>query len=133
MPLSNRVVFEGLRYLAILLAIVIALIPIAWMATMAFKPVAEWTTAIAEVTWLPKNPTLGNFEYIFTGETEEVIVTLDRIAIRPILSSLLIASFGTLIAVFAGTLGAYGVSRFAVGRNLPLGVLQLRLFRPSPS
>ena len=91
---------------------------------------AEWTTAVADVTWWPKNPTLGNFEYIFTGETEEVIVTLDRIAIRPILSSLLIASFGTLIAVFAGTLGAYGVSRFAVGRNLPLGVLQLRLFPP---
>ena len=130
MPVTNRFVYEGLRYLAILLAIVIALIPIAWMATMAFKPVAEWTTAIADVTWLPKNPTLGNFEYIFTGETEEVIVTLDRIAIRPILSSLLIASFGTLIAVFAGTLGAYGVSRFAVGRNLPLGVLQLRLFPP---
>ena len=40
MPLSNRFVYEGLRYLAILLAIVIALIPIAWMATMAFKPVA---------------------------------------------------------------------------------------------
>ena len=130
MPLTNRLVFEGLRYLAILLAIIVALIPIAWMATMAFKPVAEWTTAIAEVTWLPKNPTLGNFEYIFTGETKEVIVTLDRTAIRPILSSLLIASFGTLIAVFAGTLGAYGVSRFAVGRNLPLGVLQLRLFPP---
>ena len=48
----------------------------------------------------------------------------------PIIASLVIASLGTLIAVVVGTLGAYGVSRFQVGKNLPLSVLQLRLFPP---
>ncbi|MBM3516822.1 MAG: carbohydrate ABC transporter permease [Alphaproteobacteria bacterium] len=118
------------RYVLVLVAIVIALVPIVWMATLAFKPVAEWTTATADLTWLPKNPTIGNFEYIFTGQTKEVIVTLEGTALRPVLASLVIASLGTLVAVAVGTLGAYGVSRFAVGGNLPLSVLQLRLFPP---
>jgi multiple sugar transport system permease protein len=100
------------------------------MGTMAFKPFPEWTTATSELSWLPKAPTWGNFEYIFTGQTEDLIVTLDRTAERPILASLVTAVLGTLIAVVAGTLGAYAVSRFKVGNNLPLSVLQLRLFPP---
>ena len=46
------------------------------------------------------------------------------------MASLVTSLLGTLIAVAAGTLGAYAVSRFKVGGNLPLGVLQLRLFPP---
>ena len=55
---------------------------------------------------------------------------MDRFATQPIFASLLTASVGTVIATVAGTLGAYGVSRFQVGGNLPLSVLQLRLFPP---
>ena len=121
---------NGVRYAVVLVAVIAALFPIAWMATMAFKPVAEWTTTVQDLTWLPKEPTLGNYEFIFTGKSDQLIVSLDRFATGPIFASLLTASLGTLIAVVAGTLGAYGVSRFAVGKNLPLGVLQLRLFPP---
>lgn len=121
---------NGVRYVVVLVAVVAALFPIAWMATMAFKPVAEWTTTVQDLTWLPKDPTFGNYEFIFTGKSEQLIVSLDRFATGPIFASLLTASLGTLIAVVAGTLGAYGVSRFGVGKNLPLGVLQLRLFPP---
>lgn len=121
---------SGVRYAVVLVAVAAALFPIAWMATMAFKPVAEWTTTVQDLTWLPKDPTFGNYEFIFTGKSDELIVNLDRFATSPIFASLLTASLGTLIAVVAGTLGAYGVSRFAVGKNLPLGVLQLRLFPP---
>ncbi len=126
----NRVLQHGGRYVVILTAVVVALFPLAWMATMAFKPVQEWTTTVAELTWLPKNPTWGNYEFIFFGTTQELIVSLDRFAIQPIFASLLTASVGTVIATLAGTLGAYGVSRFQVGGNLPLSVLQLRLFPP---
>ena len=121
---------NGVRYAVVLVAVIAALFPVAWMATMAFKPVAEWTTTVQDLTWLPKNPTLGNYEFIFFGRSDQLIVSLDRFATGPIFASLLTASLGTLIATVVGTLGAYGVSRFGVGKNLPLGVLQLRLFPP---
>ena len=118
------------RYALILLAVAVALLPTIWMGTMAFKPYLEWTTAVQELTWIPKAATWSNFEYIFTGASDDLIVSLDRTATRPILASLVISIVGTLIAVVAGTLGAYAVSRFKVAPNLPLGVLQLRLFPP---
>lgn len=121
---------NGVRYAVVLIAVIAALFPVAWMATMAFKPVAEWTTTVQDLTWLPKEPTFGNYEFIFFGTSDQLIVSLDRSATGPIFASLVTASLGTLIAVVAGTLGAYGVSRFGVGKNLPLGVLQLRLFPP---
>ncbi|MCH8111514.1 MAG: carbohydrate ABC transporter permease [Proteobacteria bacterium] len=121
---------NGVRYAIVLFAVIAALFPVAWMATMAFKPVAEWTTTVQDLTWLPKEPTFGNYEFIFFGTSDQLIVSLDRSATGPIFASLVTASLGTLIAVVAGTLGAYGVSRFGVGKNLPLGVLQLRLFPP---
>jgi len=122
--------YELIRYAIILLSTAIVLIPILWMASMAFKPHTEWATASGDVHWWPKEPTWGNFEYIFTGETEGLIVSLDRTAGRPIFASLVTASLGTLLAVAIGTLGAYAVSRFKVAGNLPLSVLQLRLFPP---
>jgi multiple sugar transport system permease protein len=121
---------NGVRYAVVLVAVIVALFPIAWMATMAFKPPAEWTTTVQDLTWLPKNPTLGNYEFLFLGISDQLIVSLDRFATQPIFASLVTASLGTLIAVVTGTLGAYGVSRFGIGKNLPLSVLQLRLFPP---
>jgi multiple sugar transport system permease protein len=128
--MAQRPLLTLVRYVLILSAVGVALIPLFWMGTMAFKPHPEWTTAVRDLTWLPKSATAGNFEFIFTGQTEGLIVTLDRTAGRPILASLVTAILGTFIAVVAGTFGAYAVSRFKVGANLPLGVLQLRLFPP---
>ena len=122
--------FEAFRYLAILSATAITLVPILWMASMAFKPVAEWQAAGADLTWLPKAPTIDNFRFIFGESTSNLIVALDRTAAKPILSSLLSAGFGTLIAMGAGTAAAYGLSRFGSGGNLPLALIQLRLFPP---
>jgi multiple sugar transport system permease protein len=122
--------FETFRYAAILLAVAVTLVPIAWMASMAFKPIAEWQATGADLTWFPKAPTLDNFRFIFGTSSSELIVALDRTAVRPILSSLLAASFGTLIAMSAGTAAAYGLSRFGAGGNLPLALIQLRLFPP---
>jgi multiple sugar transport system permease protein len=66
----------------------------------------------------------------YAGQTDDLIVSLDRIAIQPVIASLITSLFGTAIAVIVGTGGAYGVSRYKVGGNLPLSVLQLRLFPP---
>ncbi len=121
---------ELIRYALVILATAVALIPLLWMASMAFKPHNEWISSSGEIHWIPYVPTWGNFEYIFTGQTEGLIVSLDRTAGRPIFASMVTASLGTLIAVVVGTLGAYAVSRFKVANNLPLSVLQLRLFPP---
>lgn len=122
--------FEVFRYAAILLALAVTLVPILWMASMAFKPVAEWQATGAALTWVPKDPTLDNFRYIFGESSSNLIVALDRTATRPILASLLAATLGTVIAMTAGTAAAYGLSRYGSGQNLPLALLQLRLFPP---
>lgn len=122
--------YQLLRYALILAFVAISLVPTLWMLSMAFKPIAEWSASGADLTWWPQNPTLDNFRFIFGESSTELIVALERTAGRPILASLLAATFGTLIAVGAGTSAAYGLSRFGSGKNLPLALIQLRLFPP---
>ena len=122
--------FVILRTVAIALALAITLIPILWMVSMAFKPFAEWQASGAALTWVPRNPTLDNFRFLFGQGSTDLIATLDRTAGKPILSSLLSASIGTAIAMTCGTAAAYGLSRFGAGANLPLALIQLRLFPP---
>ena len=113
--------FEVFRYAAILLALAVTLVPTLWMASMAFKPIAEWSATGADLTWWPKAPTLDNFRFILGTSTSDLIVALDRTAGKPILASLLSAVFGTLIAMTAGTAGAYGLSRFGSGHEFATG------------
>lgn len=129
-PMTRVSVFQIFRYLAVILAVLITLVPIAWMVSMAFKPIAEWSASGADLTWWPKSPTLDNFRFIFGTSTSELIVALEHTAIKPIFASLLSAVFGTIIAMVAGTAAAYGNSRFNSGQNLPLALIQLRLFPP---
>jgi multiple sugar transport system permease protein len=120
------------RHLLLLLALFLSLLPIVWMASMAFKPMPEWTPAAGGVTWLPRAPTLGNFVYLFTGTTQDypASTAMERTVLRPMLASLVISGLGTLLATAVGTLSAYGYSRFGRARNLPLSLAQLRLLPP---
>ncbi|WP_308917015.1 carbohydrate ABC transporter permease [Jannaschia sp. LMIT008] len=122
--------FHVFRTAALLLALIFVLIPVLWMVSMAFKPIQEWSATGDLLTWWPRDPTLDNFRYIFGERTSELIVALERTAGRPILASLLSSVVGTAIAMLAGTAAAYGLSRFGSGRNLPLALIQLRLFPP---
>lgn len=119
----------ALKYFFVLLASAVVLYPLLWMVTMAFKPHPEWTT-VSGLTWLPKNPTWQNFEFIFYGQAEGLVVSLDRTIGGPLIASLVTATVGTLIAVVCGTLSSYAVVRFGLAQSLPLSVLQLRLFPP---
>ena len=119
----------ALRYFFVLFACAVVIYPLLWMCTMAFKPYPEWTT-VSGLTWFPKNPTLQNFEFIFNGEAEGLVVSLDRTIVGPLISSLVTSIFGTLIALVSGTLSSYAVVRFGLAQTLPLSVLQLRLFPP---
>lgn len=128
--MQRSIPFEVFRYAVILAIVAISLVPTLWMISMAFKPIAEWSAAGAELTWWPRNPTLDNFRFIFGQSSTDLIVALERTAGRPIFASLLTATLGTLIAMTAGTAAAYGLSRFGQGGNLPLALIQLRLFPP---
>jgi multiple sugar transport system permease protein len=128
--MNRSLPFEIFRYSAILIALAVTLVPTLWMASMAFKPISEWSASGAALTWWPKHPTLDNFRFIFGTSTNDLIVALDRTAAKPILASLLSAVFGTIIAMVCGTSAAYGLSRFGSGQNLPLALIQLRLFPP---
>lgn len=128
--MNRSLPFEIFRYAAILSLVALSLIPTLWMASMAFKPIAEWSATGADLTWWPNRPTLDNFRFLFGQSSSELIVALDRTAGQPILSSLLSAVFGTLIAMISGTSAAYGLSRFGSGGNLPLALIQLRIFPP---
>jgi len=118
-----------IKYLFIGLAVLIVMYPLTWMVTMAFKPYPEWTT-VTGLSWLPKNPTWQNFEFIFAGKAEGLVVSLDRTIVGPLIASLVTSTLGTVIAVTSGTLAAFAVTRFGVAQSLPLSVLQLRLFPP---
>ena len=115
--MTRSPVYEAFRAAAILLALAITLVPILWMVSMAFKPVAEWQASGAALTWVPRAPTLDNFRFLFGQSGSDLIVALDRSAGKPILSSLLSAGFGTLIAMTAGTAAAYGCRALARGRT----------------
>jgi multiple sugar transport system permease protein len=128
--MNRSLPFEIFRYAAILSLVALSLIPTLWMASMAFKPIAEWSATGADLTWWPNQPTLDNFRFLFGESSSELIVALDRTAGQPILSSLLSAVFGTLVAMISGTSAAYGLSRFGSGGNLPLALIQLRIFPP---
>ncbi len=117
------------KYAFILLATLVVMYPLVWMVTMAFKPHPEWTT-VTGLTWMPQNPTLQNFEFIFAGRAEGLVVSLDRTIVGPLISSLVTSILGTVLAVVAGTLSSYAVVRFRMAQSLPLSVLQLRLFPP---
>jgi multiple sugar transport system permease protein len=121
-----------LRHALIWLAIAVALFPLVWMASMAFKPPLEWTSAAGTVTWLPKQPTWANFEYIFTGKSEAygTSAMMERTALRPLFASIVVSTVATLIATIVGSLAAYGFSRHRYGTNLPFALIQLRMFPP---
>ena len=85
--MNRSKVFLGAgRYLLVGLASVIAMVPVFWMATMAFKPREEWTSGIDQLSWLPKDPTFDNFTFIFTGHAPKLFVAIDRVAIGPAIS-----------------------------------------------
>ena len=128
--MNRSLAFEAFRYAVILAALIVTLVPILWMVSMAFKPVPEWQANGAALTWFPRAPTLDNFRFLFGQSDSALIVALDRTVGKPILASLLSATLGTLIAMSAGTAAAYGLSRYSAGANLPLALIQLRLFPP---
>ena len=122
--------FEVFRYAAILLALAVTLVPTLWMASMAFKPIAEWSATGADLTWWPKAPTLDNFRFILGTSTSDLIVALDRTAGKPILASLLSARFWHADRYDGGHGRRLWLVALRLGAKPAAALIQLRLFPP---
>jgi multiple sugar transport system permease protein len=115
-----------LKYILVVFIVLVFAFPIYWTVTMAFKPHMEWTTAGGKIYWWPQNPTFGNFISLFQRKVS-VVSPLSSTAVRPIINSIIVSVVSTALAMFIGTLAAYGISRYKVGGNLPFMLLGLRM------
>lgn len=84
-------------YLPLLLALVIIVFPLLWMAISSFKPLGEIIT-LAPTFW-PRDPTLDNYTYV-----------ADRVPLaRVLLNSVIVTSVGSVIKVFFAITTAYAL------------------------
>src|SRR3712207_9313462 len=85
--------------IGILIVVLYALIPIAWLVGLSLKPAASIGT---DTSFFPSNPTLKNYDALFKGGSE-----FDE-ALR---NSLGIAAIATLIAIMLAAMAAYALAR----------------------
>ncbi|MGW0736026.1 carbohydrate ABC transporter permease [Streptomyces sp. NPDC002851] len=87
------------QYLALLVYLVFLAFPFAWLISTAFKPAKELGSL--HPTWIPENPTLGNFRQAFDEQP----------LLQAAVNSLLVALGAALIAVVIATPMAYVMAR----------------------
>jgi multiple sugar transport system permease protein len=102
------------------LVVVLALIPVLWIASLSFKD----PTTITDATFWPKKWTLENYRGIF--QTSEFT--------RALLNSIGIALISTLIAVVLASMAAYAVARLSFpGKSVLIGMSLLIAMFPAIS
>jgi len=119
---GNRLVFTT-KHLLLLLIMVAVLFPVYWIATMSLKSTRELSAR--PPTMIVQNPTLQNYYNVLVTQNFSQYAW----------NSVQVAFIATLIAIVAGSLTAYGLSRFTLPRNLNyqllFTVLTVRMFPPS--
>jgi multiple sugar transport system permease protein len=101
-----------LRYVLVIIVTLFAIFPTYWMVTMAFKPLAEWTSAGGVIYWWPQNPTLENFQKLLSSANSQFFSASSFYAWPAIRSSAIVSVGGTLFAMIIGVFAAYGLSRY---------------------
>jgi multiple sugar transport system permease protein len=103
-----------------LVVIVLALIPVLWLASLSFKTPA----AILDPSFIPKQWTWGNYTQILS--TSQFI--------RPLLNSIGVGLIATLIAVVLASMAAYAVARLRFpGKSVLIGMALLIAMFPAIS
>lgn len=122
------------RHAVLIAWALIIMFPIYWMLQTSFKDSGEWVTWPPR--WLPQDPTLKNYEQIFSFDVQQAGVAREATE-QPfniwgsLVDSLLICTISSLIALFMGTFLAYSISRFNVGgKKFPHMVLLVRMIPP---
>jgi multiple sugar transport system permease protein len=122
MAVPKRANFSG-KHVVLLIVLVVILFPVYWLASMSFKNPRE--ISALPPTMIVQEFTLENYYNILVRQN----------FLRYALNSVQVATIATSVAMFAGSLAAYGFSRFQLPRNLNyhllFTVLTVRMFPPS--
>jgi multiple sugar transport system permease protein len=125
MPRRSRAKALALRlfaYLTILIALIVTLFPIYWIAANSFKFDIDIFAVPPE--WYPRNPTLKHYRAAF----------VERPFLRYMLNSLLAAVGTTIVSVTFGTMAGYALARFQYpGRwryQISFWILSTRMMPP---
>ncbi len=118
-PRTRKMVFQILRYVVALTALVFFLFPIMWIILTAFKTGDEFLRS--PPVWFPRTPTLRSFAHVIeTG------------GLKTLKNSLIISTSATLLSLIVGSLAGYGLARYKVGGdNLPFFILSQRFMPPA--
>ena len=117
--LDNNPFLRAAQYLLLILFAIFFALPLVWMTVTAFKPLAEWLLP----NLIPNNPTLGNFQSVFSDPTLPVV--------RWFFNSLIIATAFTVLILIIDSLAAYAYARMEFrGRKLLFGLMLATLVMP---
>ncbi|MBL7176506.1 MAG: carbohydrate ABC transporter permease [Desulfobacteraceae bacterium] len=119
-----------IRLVVLIVVSILALFPVYWMISTAFKPMDEWTSF--PPVWLTKSPTLDNFLSIM-GFLEGSTMNPAQSGAGPaFFKGLFVSVSATLVSLGAGSMAAYAISRYTkmFGNFLPLFILSARMFPP---
>ncbi|HEX9373511.1 MAG TPA: carbohydrate ABC transporter permease [Roseiflexaceae bacterium] len=111
----------GLRAALLALALLIALLPIYWMVITSLKQQIE--VFAVPPTLLPQQPTLANYVSLFVNRDMGAYL----------LNSVVVVGVSVLLALVIGSLAAYALARFRMGRlndRISFWVLAPRMIPP---
>jgi multiple sugar transport system permease protein len=111
----------ALRLALLVLALAITLLPVYWMAITSLKTQIE--VFASPPTFVPQQPTLENYVSLFANRNMGAYL----------LNSLLVVGASVLLALVIGSLAAYALARFRIGRlndRLSFWVLAPRMIPP---
>jgi len=119
---------KGLAHIFLYAVTASLLFPLFWMLMTSFKSPNEWVTY--PPTWIPTEPTISNYRFIFFGSAGRFARTYSS-AVIPYLNTVFVAVTSTLVAIVIGVLGSYSLSRFKTGGSLTLlSIIMPRMFPP---
>jgi multiple sugar transport system permease protein len=112
---------KGLRHVALVIAGIIALVPLVWMVETSLKSNRETSQ---DGTLYPHTPTLENYRHLFSDHDFGSYLT----------NSIGITTISVLISLGLGTIAAYSIARyrlpFNIQRHVGVGLLTLRILPP---
>ncbi len=108
-----------LWYVLLVIVVVLALAPIAWMLTTALRPETEIVTT--DIHWIPRQFTLSHFEAILTNYPMT----------RWLFNSVFVSAAATLLVLVLDSLAGYAFARMEFrGRNILFMIILSMLFVP---
>ncbi len=119
-----------IRLVVLIVVSILALFPVYWMISTAFKPMDEWL--VFPPVWLTKNPTLDNLLSIMGFLKGDTMNPAQSGAGPAFFKGLFVSVSATLVSLGAGSMAAYAISRYTkmFGNFLPLFILSARMFPP---